>query len=402
MVKVPRRLDRKSNIRQSDQLLLLGIRSLIIEVRRNIVRGVNAALVWTNFEIGRRIVEYEQSGKKRAEYAEETLKSLSQKLTVEFGKGYSVDNLQRMRAFYLMYKRYATVSRISAEQIIQTESGRFSEDIVVTSNENVRTPSAHSVPAANYATPSRISRVKISQTVSSKPPSIFPLSWSHYVFLIGIDDENERRFYEIESANQNWSLRELRRQFNSSLYERLALSRDKKKVLDLGKRGQILEKPEDLMKDPYVLEFLGLKEESAYSETDLETSIINRIEHFLLELGKGFLFEARQKRFTFDDKHFRVDLVFYNRILRCYVLIDLKIGELTHQDLGQMQMYVNYYDRFVKTPEENRTVGIILCKRKNDSLVKITLPEYSRVFTRKYQLYLPTKAELKAQLDEKV
>jgi hypothetical protein len=156
------------------------------------------------------------------------------------------------------------------------------------------------------------------------------------------------------------------------------------------------------MKDPYVLEFLGLKEESAYSETDLETSIINRIEHFLLELGKGFLFEARQKRFTFDDKHFRVDLVFYNRILRCYVLIDLKLGELTHQDLGQMQMYVNYYDRFVKTPEENRTVGIILCKRKNDSLVRITLPEHSRVFARKYQLYLPTKAQLKAQLDAKI
>jgi predicted nuclease of restriction endonuclease-like (RecB) superfamily len=376
MVKVPRRLHRKSNIRQSDQLLLLGIRSLIIEVRRNIVRGVNAALVWTNFEIGRRIVEYEQSGKKRAEYAEETLKSLSQKLTVEFGKGYSVDNLELMRRFYLVYSKSETLSRKSELLKLQTAS--------------IEPESAKSAVDLKSETVSRIS------------PSLFPLSWSHYVFLMGIDDENERRFYEIESANQNWSLRELRRQFNSSLYERLALSRDKKKVLDLGKRGQIVEKPEDLMKDPYVLEFLGLKEESAYSETDLETSIINRIEHFLLELGKGFLFEARQKRFTFDDKHFRVDLVFYNRILRCYVLIDLKIGELTHQDLGQMQMYVNYYDRFVKTPEENRTVGIILCKRKNDSLVKITLPEYSRVFTRKYQLYLPTKAELKAQLDEKV
>jgi len=340
-----------------DTVLWSDVRDLILEARRNVVRGVNAALVWTNFEIGRRIVEHEQRGKARAEYAEETLKSLSQKLTAEFGKGYSVDNLQRMRAFYLIYQKYATLSRISEK--------------------------------------------KISQTVSRISPSAFPLSWSHYVFLIGIEDENERRFYEIESDNQNWSLRELRRQFNSSLYERLALSRDKKKVHDLGRRGQIVEKPEDLMKDPYVLEFLGLKEESAYSETDLETSIINRIEHFLLELGKGFLFEARQKRFTFEDRHFRVDLVFYNRILRCYVLIDLKIGELTHQDLGQMQMYVNYYDRFVKTPEENKTVGIILCKRKNNSLVEITLPEHSRVFARKYQLYLPTKAELKAQLDEK-
>jgi len=376
MVKVPRRLDRKSNIRQSDQLLLSGIRSLILEVRRNVVRGVNAALVWTNFEIGRRIVEYEQSGKKRAEYAEETLKSLSQKLTAEFGKGYSVDNLELMRRFYLVYSKSETLSRKSELLKLQTVS--------------IEPESAKSAVDLKSETVSRIS------------PSLFPLSWSHYVFLMGIDNENERRFYEIESANQNWSLRELRRQFNSSLYERLALSRDKKRVDDLSKRGQIVERPEDLMKDPYVLEFLGLKEKSTYSETDLETSIISRIEHFLLELGKGFLFEARQKRFTFDDKHFRVDLVFYNRILRCYVLIDLKIGELTHQDLGQVQMYVNYYDRFVKTPEENRTIGIILCKRKNDSLVEITLPEHSRVFARKYQLYLPTKAQLKAQLDAKI
>ena len=414
MANNPKKIEQKSGTRQSDASLWSGIRDLILESRRTVARGVNAALVWTNFEIGRRIIEYEQSGKKRAEYAEETLKSLSQKLTAEFEKGYSVDNLQRMRAFYIVYQKYATPSRISAKQITQTESGKSGEDIVDTFNEIVQTPSAQSAPAANYATPSRISGVKISQTVSAKSPedrksatvsrispSVFPLSWSHYVFLMGINDDNERRFYEIESGSQNWSLRELRRQFNSSLYERLALSRDKKKVHDLSKRGQIVEKPEDLMKDPYVLEFLGLKEESVYSETDLETSIINRIEHFLLELGKGFLFEARQKRFTFDDKHFRVDLVFYNRILRCYVLIDLKIGELTHQDLGQMQMYVNYYDRLVKMANENRTVGIILCKRKNDSLVKITLPEHSRIFARKYQLYLPTKAQLKAQLDEK-
>jgi predicted nuclease of restriction endonuclease-like (RecB) superfamily len=370
MAKHPKKTDEKSSTRRADASLLSGIRDLILEARRTVARGVNAALVWTNFEIGRRIVEHQQGGKKRAEYAEETLKTLSRKLTVEFGQGYSVDNLQRMRMFYIMYQKYATPSRISEGQISHTPSAKSPSE-------------------------------RKTQTASRFSPSVFPLSWSHYVFLMGIDDENERRFYEIESANQNWSLRELRRQFSSSFYERLALSRDKKKVSDLGKRGHVLERPEDLMKDPYVLEFLGLKEESAYSETDMETAIINRIEHFLLELGKGFLFEARQKRFTFDDRHFRVDLVFYNRILRCYVLIDLKIGELTHQDLGQMQMYVNYYDRFVRVQEENRTVGIILCKRKNDSLVEITLPEHSRVFARKYQLYLPTKAQLKAQLDEK-
>ncbi len=356
----------KADLQRVGASLWSGIRDLILESRRTVALGVNAALVWTNFEIGRRIVEHEQRGKARAEYAEETLKSLSQKLTTEFGRGYSVDNLERMRRFYLMYGKSATLLRISSGEARLT---------------------THKQKSA---------------TVSRKSPLKFALSWSHYLFLMDIQDEHERQFYEIEADDQNWSLAELRRQFNSSLYERLALSRDKKKVRDLGKRGQIVEKPEDLMKDPYVLEFLGLKEESSYSETDLETAIINRIEHFLLELGKGFLFEARQKRFTFDDKHFRVDLVFYNRILRCYVLVDLKIGELTHQDLGQMQMYVNYYDRFVKMADESRTVGIILCKRKNDSLVRITLPEHSRIFARKYQLYLPTKAQLKAQLDEKI
>jgi predicted nuclease of restriction endonuclease-like (RecB) superfamily len=422
MAKNPKKIDRKSSDQRSDIALWSAIRDLILEARRTVARGVNAALVWTNFEIGRRIVENEQRGKARADYAESTLRELAAKLTAEFGKGYSKSNLEYMRKFYLKYgktqtlsgqsfdspghtatDKTATPSRISKKQISQTVSAKSSEDISDSSIEIVQTAFAQSGLTAKAQTVSGQSPVdRKFATVSRISPSVFPLSWSHYVFLMGIDDENERRFYEIESHNQNWSLRELRRQFNSSLYERLALSRDKKKVRDLGKQGQIVDKPEDLMKDPYVLEFLGLKEESVYSETDLETAIINRIEHFLLELGKGFLFEARQKRFTFDDRHFRVDLVFYNRILRCYVLIDLKIGELTHQDLGQMQMYVNYYDRFVKTHEENKTVGIILCKRKNDSLVEITLPEHSRVFARKYQLYLPTKAELKAQLDEKV
>jgi predicted nuclease of restriction endonuclease-like (RecB) superfamily len=414
MVNNPKKTNKKSGTQQTDASLWSGIRALILEARRTVARGVNAALVWTNFEIGRRIVEHEQRGKVRAEYAEETLKALSRKLTAEFGRGYSVDNLQRMRMFYLMYQKYEKASRISGEEILQTASVKSEQLQSQVPKQIVHALSAQSSSPGKYATASRNSGPEIWQTVSAKfqhveksetllrkSPTVFPLSWSHYVFLMGIEDENERRFYEIESDNQNWSLRELRRQFSSSLYERLALSRDKKKVGDLGKQGQIVEKPEDLMKDPYVLEFLGLKEESAYSETDLETAIINRIEHFLLELGKGFLFEARQKRFTFDDKHFRVDLVFYNRILRCYVLIDLKIGELTHQDLGQMQMYVNYYDRFVKMSDESRTVGIILCKRKNDSLVKITLPEHSRIFARKYQLYLPTKAQLRAQLDEK-
>jgi predicted nuclease of restriction endonuclease-like (RecB) superfamily len=347
--------------------LLTSIRDVVRQSRKAVAYGVNTAMVLTNHEIGRLIVEHEQKGAIRAEYAEETLKTLARRLTTEFGKGYSKSNLEYMRKFYLLFGKTQTLSG---------QSGR----------------------PAGLALRSPPGPV-ISATRSRKSLRSFRLSWSHYVFLMAIADGDERRFYEIEAANEGWSLRELRRQFNSSLYERLALSRDKKKVKALSRRGQIVETPHDVLKDPYVLEFLGLKEDNAYSETDLETAIINRIEHFLLELGKGFLFEARQKRFTYDDQHYRVDLVFYNRQLRCYVLVDLKIGRLTHQDLGQMQMYVNYYDREVKLQDENSTVGILLCKEKNDALVEITLPKGNRqIFARKYQLYLPTKAELRAQL----
>jgi predicted nuclease of restriction endonuclease-like (RecB) superfamily len=192
---------------------------------------------------------------------------------------------------------------------------------------------------------------------------------------MGIKSEAERGFYEIEAAGQGWSLRELKRQFNAGLYERLALSRDKEGIRKLAAQGQVVTRPEDLLKEPYVLEFLGLAEKARYSESDLESAIIDKLEHFLLELGKGFLFEARQKRFTFDEEHFFVDLVFYNRLLRCYILIDLKIGKLNHGDLGQMQMCVNYFDRFVKLADEHPTIGIVLCKKKHDALVEITLPE---------------------------
>ena len=227
------------------------------------------------------------------------------------------------------------------------------------------------------------------------------MSWSHSASLIQMANSQERRFYEIEAAEQNWSLRELKRQFNSSLDERLALSRDKADVQALSRKGQVLAKPKDAMKDPIVLEFLGLEEKPAYSESDLETAIIDKLQHFLFELGKGFLFQARQYRITFDDKHFWVDLVFYNRLLRCFVLIDLKIGELTHQDLGQMQMYVNYFDRRVMTEDENPTVGIVLCKTKNDAVVEMTLPQSNEtIFASRYQLYLPSKEELRRQVRE--
>ena len=242
--------------------------------------------------------------------------------------------------------------------------------------------------------------LQILQTASGQSERPFSLSWSHYVFLLGIKKANERHFYEIEAASQNWTLREFKRQFDSGLYERLALSRDKDGIRQLAKEGQTVCQPQDLLKEPLVLEFLGLSEQARYSESDLEAAIISQIGHFLLELGKGFLFEARQKRFTFDDDHFFVDLVFYNRLLRCYVLIDLKIGKLTHQDLGQMQMYVNYFDRHVKTDAESATIGIVLCKKKHETLVEITLPKDTNIHAREYQLYLPSKEELQQKLVE--
>lgn len=348
--------------KQSHKKLFENIKTLLHEARSAVARNINTAMVMTYFEIGRMIIEHEQKGAKRAEYATETLKLLSQELTAEFGKGYSKSNLEYMRKFYLMYGKTQTVSG---------QSHNYKNDKV----------------PAKYATLSRIS------------PEIFKLSWSHYVFLMRLP-EAERKFYEIEAVKQNWSLRELERQFNSSLYERLALSRAKHRVKELSQKGHILSTPQDAIKEPYVLEFLGLKEESSYSETDLETAIINKIEHFLLELGKGFLFVGRQKRFTFDEEHFFVDLVFYNRLLRCFVLIDLKIGKLKHQDIGQMQMYVNYYDRLMKSPDENSTIGIILCKEAKKAVVEFTLPkDNEQIFARKYQLYLPSKEELKKQLE---
>jgi len=228
----------------------------------------------------------------------------------------------------------------------------------------------------------------------------FTLSWTHYIVLLSIKNPDERSFYEIEAANSGWSVPELKRQKASCLFERLALSRDKAGVKRLAEKGQIIARPEDVLKEPFVLEFLGLHETADYTETDLESALIDHLEKFLLELGKGFLFEARQKRFTFGGDHYFCDLIFYNRLLRSYVVIDLKLDKLTHQDVGQMQMYVNYYDRHVKLPEENPTIGLLLCKEKNEAVVELTLPEGTNIHAREYQLYLPSKELLREKLLE--
>ena len=318
------------------------------ETRSSAARAADRSLVVRNWLFGWYIVEYEQQGADRAEYGAQTLMTLSAALKAKIGRGFSVDALERMRRFYLLFDHVLS----------EAPAG-----------EKSATPSRISDDSAIAETLSRISPLpaeRISHTLITKLARHFPLGWSQYAVLLSLDDADARRFYEIEAADNGWSVRELKRHLASSLYERLALSRDKEEVRRLAIEGQVIQKASDLIKDPVVLEFLGLEERAAYSETDLETAIIDRLQQFLLELGKGFLFEARQKRFSFDNRHFFVDLVFYNRLLRCYVLIDLKRGELTHQDLGQMQMYVNYFDRHVKTDEELPTVGILLCDRRND------------------------------------
>ena len=330
--------------------------NLLDDARKNVKTAVNLSMVYTYYNIGRMITEEEQKGNDRADYGKYVLKELSLHLVERFGKGFSVTNLKQMRQFYMIY---------SKDQIGQTLSDQF---------ENI-------------------------PTVDTGRK--FFLSWSHYLQLMRITNIDERHFYEIEAVKNDWSLSELKRQFNSSLYERLVLSKDKRAVARLASEGQVVESPQDLIKDPSVLEFLGLPEMPAYSETELESRIISNLQKFLLELGTGFTFVGRQVRFTFEEEHFRVDLVFFNRLLRCFVLFDLKIGELKHQDIGQMQMYVNYYDRKVKMPEENPTIGIILCKDKKQSIVEMTLPmNNNQIFASKYETILPSKTDLQRLLEQ--
>ena len=363
--------------------LIAEVRQLIQSARRGVSSVIDTFQVMTNFEIGRRIVEHEQKGKKRAAYGAELLKELSAQLTEEFGKGFSRSNLQNMRSFFLLWRE--RVLEICQQPVGKLEDGEKSQQ-----------------PVGKLARPEKQQQPAAELTISAPPTrkSPFTLSWTHYIELLHVKNPDERSFYEIEATNEGWSVPELRRQKASSLYERLALSRDKDGIRKLAKEGQVIVKPEDLLKEPLVLEFLGLDEQARYSESDLESALISHLEKFLLELGKGFLFEARQKRFTFDGDHYFLDLVFYNRLLRCYVVIDLKLDKLTHQDLGQMQMYVNHYDRQVKLPEENPTVGLLLCKEKKDAIVELTLPKDANIHAKEYQLYLPSKELLKAKLLE--
>ncbi|HWS60657.1 MAG TPA: PDDEXK nuclease domain-containing protein [Flavobacterium sp.] len=367
----------------NNKILFQQVVELLQNARQQVLRTVNSTMVCTYFEIGRIIVEEEQSGKDRAEYGKQILKGLSVQLTNEFGKGFSVENLDRMRKFYRVYSISSSLMRIF----------EITNSSLVMTNSNILDLNSE-IENAVISKPQSLTG-EFKNEIPQSLISFFKLTWTHYIFLMRIDDEKERRFYEIESEKCNWSVRELKRQYDSALYTRLALSRDKEGVLKLSEQGQIIEKPKDIIKDPYILEFLGLPELQHYSETELEAEIISKLEHFLLELGHGFTFVARQQRITFDDKHFRIDLVFYNRVLKSFVLIDLKIGELKHQDLGQMQMYVNYYDREKRLEGENKTIGIVLCQNKSDLVVEYTLPENNeQIFASKYKTVLPSKEDL--------
>lgn len=313
------------------------ITTIIDSARKRVQSVVDHEMVRAYWEIGREIVEDEQKGEKRAEYGEYLLKNLSTILSTQYGKGFDYSNLKNMRQFYKTYPIGDALRR--------------------------------------------------------------QLSWTHYRLLMRIDNPDKRSFYEIESASNNWSTRELERQMNSMLFERLALSRDKDGVMTLAREGQLLREPSDMVKDPYVLEFLGLPQSDVLYEKELESALLEHLQKFLLELGKGFSFVARQKRITLDGDHFFIDLVFYNYLLKCFVLIDLKIGKLAHQDMGQMQMYVNYYTREMMNEGDNPPIGILLCDSKSEAVVRYTLPEgNNQIFASRYKLYLPTEDELRNEL----
>jgi predicted nuclease of restriction endonuclease-like (RecB) superfamily len=352
------------------------IASILDEARSRVARSINTAMVHAYWLIGREIVEVEQHGADRAGYGEGLMKRVATRLSAKFGKGFSLASLKRMKQFYLAFPR--------GSALVGEGDGKGS------------TPLSLSAEADGAE--------KGSAALSLSPGAslLFPptLAWSHYLVLLRVTRPEARSFYEIEAARESWSVRELERQVGALLFDRLAKNKTPKQVLELARKGQQVSVPSDVLKDPFVLEFADLRENPAAQERDLEQAIIDRLEDFLLEMGKGFCFVARQKRLTLEGDHFYVDLVFYNRLLRCFVLVDLKMGKLTHQDLGQMQMYVNFFDRFQREEHEAKTIGIVLCSDKNDAMVRITLPDDNeQVLAARYQMYLPTEEELRAELE---
>lgn len=355
---------------KSEQLLN-RIGEIILEARQRTVQTVNTILVKTYWEIGREIVEHELGGKVRAEYGAELLKNLATELTQRYGKGFTHSNLRRMRQFYLNYEISATVShKFESNKVGSLPKGDLSKN-------KVQTLSAKSV-------------------LSDK--MLAGLSWSHICLLLAVSDKDARSFYEIEIASNNWSVREARRQIESMLFERLAMSKNKSEVKKLAQSGQIIETPEDAVKDPYVLEFLGLDEQQVWLESDLEQALMDHLQKFLLEMGKGFMFVNRQMRISINNEHYHIDLVFYNKLLRSYVLIDLKAGKFDHADFGQMKFYLNYFQEELNDEDDNEPIGIVLCYEKNEEFVKYVLKNEKNIFAKKYILSLPDKKRLLAEV----
>lgn len=332
---------------------------ILEEARNRVIRTVNREMVQAYWQVGREILEEEQNGEERAEYGKYLIERLAEQLKARFGKGFNISALRRMRQFYTAYPK-----------------GAATRHLLDISERNRKRA-----------------------TLWRESQSKWELPWSHYRLLISIGNPLKRYYYESEAIHNNWSFRELERQVHSLLYERLAKCRDKKGLMRLAKKGQEIQRPEDAIKDPFVLEFLDLPESHKLVESKLETALIDDLKKFLLELGKGFAFIERQRRLTLDGDHFYVDLVFYHTILKCYVLIDLKTTKLSHADLGQMQLYVNYFDEECRAEGDNPTVGLILCTDKNETVVKYTLAKGNkRIFASRYKLYLPTEDELKKEI----
>jgi predicted nuclease of restriction endonuclease-like (RecB) superfamily len=409
--------------KQKKNAIYERIREILESARAGVARTVNTTQVMANWLIGREIVEEEQRGKKRAGYGKELLIRLSEHLRREFGAGFSVDSLERFRAFFLQYPVLLAGEKSAALRRISPASISAAPRRISDRGQKLHVPRAESDSQKGYAPrdlsgsesgqerpPSRIpeNEERISNAPRSqswRPGLLHPdLSWTHYRTLLRVDRADARAFYEIEAIKNNWSARELERQINSLLYERLAKSRDKTGLMRLATKGHEIQKPEDVFKDPVVIEFLGLPESNRLVESNLKEALTTNLQLFLLELGKGFAFVSRQERITLDGDHFYIDLVFYHTVLKCYVLIDLKVGKLTHGDLGQVQLYVNYFDRERRTEGDQPTLGLILCTDKNDAVVKYTLSseQEKKIFTSRYKLHLPTEAELKAELTREV
>jgi predicted nuclease of restriction endonuclease-like (RecB) superfamily len=344
-----------------------SVAEVLENARTNSYRAVNFAMVEAYWNVGRMIVEEEQQGKKRAGYGEALIRCLSEQLTLDFGKGFNVSNLWAFKQFH------------SAFPILRTVCGEFSEKHLSRKQRSNNDP-ALSIPYALRR----------------------ELTWSHYRLLIRVEKQEARQWYMNEAADQNWSTRTLERQINSLYYERLKMSRDKKPVIEemQEKTTLLVSTPRDFIKDPYILEFLGIPDAHKFREADLEQAIIGKLQAFMLELGKGFAFVARQQHISTETKDFFIDLVFYNYLLKCFVLIDLKTGELSHQDIGQMDMYVRLYEDKYKSPDDNPTIGIILCTDKDETVVKYSvLKENKQLFASKYKLYLPSEQELIEEIE---